>query len=303
MIRRRKIPSTDPRLGRHVYHDSRSRLFKFPTEKLTIQSVVHARKIPILDQGNVGSCTGNAGIGALGTDPLFAEYPAGATPITLDEAGALKLYSAAENIDGDGPYPPNDNGSTGLSIAKALSNAKLISGYQHTFSLDDALKALSVTPVIVGINWYQDMFNPDGDGRVHPTGALAGGHEVEANEIDAMNSRVWFCNSWGTGWGVGGRFYLTFDDFGTLLSQEGDVTVLLPLSAPAPAPTPVPPAPTPTPVPPAPIPTPAPPAPVPVAPADLKLALIARRWVGYHPIGRDRIMDSALREWLRAKGL
>jgi len=235
LIIKEKIHSLDPRLKRHVYHDSRSRLFSFDTKGRTLTSVIHQRFISILDQGQVGSCTGNAGIGALGSNPL---YKVGQTKYSLDQNGALKLYSEAQVIDGNGPYPPNDNGSYGLSIAKALQSAGLISGYQHTFSLNNALLALTVYPILVGINWYQGMFTPDPDGRVRITGALAGGHEIVARQIDAENSRVWFDNSWGPTWGVKGRFYLTFTDLGLLLSQQGDVIVLLPKTGPTPTPVP-----------------------------------------------------------------
>jgi len=236
VIYKEKIHSHDPRLKRHIYHDSRSKLYAFDTTGLKITSVVHPRHIGILDQGQIGSCTGNAGIGALATDPIFKTIFT-SSKYALNEVGAVALYSDAETIDGNGPYPPNDNGSCGLSIAKALQAAGLISGYQHTFTLDDALKALTVTPIIVGVNWYQAMFTPDKDGRVHPTGSIAGGHEIVAREIDAANSRVWFDNSWGTGWGVSGRFYLTFADFSTLLSQQGDVVAFTPNTQPSPTPT------------------------------------------------------------------
>ena len=86
---------------------------------------------------------------------------------SMDENGAVKLYSDAETIDGNGPYPPNDYGSSGLSIAKALKSAGLISSYQHTFTLNDALLALTTYPILVGINWYQEMFNPLQIGRAH----------------------------------------------------------------------------------------------------------------------------------------
>mgnify|MGYP006266471725 CR=1 FL=1 len=237
IIYKEKIYSRDPRLKRHVYHDSRSKLYKFDTTGLKVSSVNHVRNIPILDQGNVGSCTGNAGIGALATDPMYASLPK-TSPYSLNENGALKLYSDAEVIDGNGTYPPNDYGSCGLSIAKALKNAGVISGYQHTFTLDDALKALTVTPIIVGINWYDSMFNTLKDGRVVVAGSIAGGHEIVARQIDAPNKRVWFDNSWGSSWGIQGRFYLTFDDLGTLLSQQGDVVAFTPLSKPAPQPAP-----------------------------------------------------------------
>ena len=226
-IIKEKIQSRDPRLKRHVYHDSRSKNFAFNTAGIIVQSIIHNRHIPILDQGQIGSCTGNAGIGALATDPLFSISPK-SSKYTLNESGAIHLYSDAEMIDGDGPFPPNDNGSCGLSIAKALQAAGIISSYQHTFTLDDALKALTQYPILVGIKWYEGMMNPDHDGRVHIRGQLAGGHEIVARQIDAPNKRVWFDNSWGTSWGVNGRFYLTFDDFGALLSDQGDVTVLIP---------------------------------------------------------------------------
>lgn len=235
IIYKEKINSVDPRLKRSINHDSRSKLYTFNTARLVITSTVHPRHIPILDQGRVGSCTGNAGIGALATDPFYKSvsnniiYP-------LNETGAVHLYSDAEVIDGSGPYPPNDNGSCGLSIAKALKNAGLISGYQHTFTLDDALKALTVTPIIVGMYWYEGMMHPDVDGRIHPTGNILGGHEVVARQIDAPHQRVWFDNSWGNSWGVQGRFYLTFDDLGSLLSQQGDVMVFVPNTEPSPRP-------------------------------------------------------------------
>jgi hypothetical protein len=292
LIYRERIPSTDPRLKRHVHHDSRSRQFAFDTAGLTIRSVKHERRIPVLDQGQLGSCTGNAGIGCLGTDPFYDTLNAGVAAslrglvghYTLTETGAIQLYSDATRIDDyPGQYPPEDTGSDGLTIAKVLKAAGEIAGYQHTFSLDDALKALTVTPFITGTVWLDGMFTPDPDGRVHPVGAVAGGHEYVADQLDAENERIWFTNSWGTGWGVGGRFYLSFDDFGQLLAQQGDVTIFTPLSQPAPVPTPTPDA----------------------DPADVALAAVAHPWVRerHTDIAGNRRMQAALKAWLKAKGL
>lgn len=259
IITRVRIESRDRRLGRHIHHDSRSLNYKFDTRGLTVQNVTHFRHAPIFDQGDVGSCTGNAGEGCIATDPLYVADPPSGKYAGLDEAAALLLYSDAETIDGDGPYPPNDNGSSGLSIAKALLAAGYISSYQHVFTSADALAAASTYPFIFGTNWYEAMFTPDSDGRVHISGAIAGGHEILCRQIDATNQRVWFDNSWGASWGVAGRFYLTFADFATLLSQDGDVVIMIPAAAPAPPPAPPAPAPVPVPTPtPAPAPTPSP---------------------------------------------
>ena len=48
------------RLGRHIHVDSRSAAYPFTSGKRTIIPRLWARNIPILDQGNLGSCTGNA---------------------------------------------------------------------------------------------------------------------------------------------------------------------------------------------------------------------------------------------------
>lgn len=259
-ISRRVLPKADPRLGRTIVHDSRNRGFAITeADAATLVTVVHDRLSPVLDQGQVGSCTGNATVGNLGTMPVKPTVPAGTV---LDENLALKVYSAAEVIDGDGPYPPNDNGSSGPSVAKAARNLGLCSSYTHAFSLLAAQTALQTGPVMFGTEWTQDMFTPDADGYVHPTGAVAGGHEYEVIGVDFENKRFVCVNSWGTAWGIaafglpGGVFYLSFADAGTLLAAEGDVTQLVPLAVPAP--TPVPPTPTPAPVPPTPTPTPTP---------------------------------------------
>jgi hypothetical protein len=145
-------------LGRHIHFDSRSLLFAHQLSGAPPVSVLHDRLIPILDQGDAGSCTGNAETGALGTAPLYESLPAG--HVALDEPEAVQLYSAAEVIDGDGPYPPQDNGSSGLSVCKAAKDAGLISGFTHCMSLADVLDALQAGPVITGINWYDCL--PDG---------------------------------------------------------------------------------------------------------------------------------------------
>lgn len=269
MIHFRRIPARDPRLRRNVYHDDESRRYPFRTAGLTLVSTKHTRRIPTLDQLRLGCCTGDAGVSALGTDPFWTTLTAVQQGLCT-QPGAIALYSAATLLDDvRGQYPPTDTGSSGLAVAKALKADGRINGYTHTFTLDDALLALTVTPVITGMNWYHPMFTPDADGRVHPTGAVDGGHEIVADEVDVENERVWFTNSWGD-WGAvrdgwTGRFYMTFTDYGTVLAQDGDVTVFVPRTAPAPTPVPVPP-----PVP------PVPPNPVPV-PADVVLTAALRK--------------------------
>lgn len=232
------IPRTDPRLGRHVNHDSRSRGFAFraPVAQSYV-SVIHERHIPILDQGDLGSCTGNAAVGHIGTGQFYAPVVEAKVPFTGDEKQALALYGLATQLDGySGTYPPNDTGSDGLSVAKAAQKAGLISGYLHTFTWDDFMAAVQKQPVIVGTNWYEGMFDPDASGLISISGQIAGGHEYLIRGYDANRGVLLQDNSWGPSWGVAGSSYFPVAVMKRLLSEDGDATMFVPLSSPAPAP-------------------------------------------------------------------
>ena len=224
------------RLGRHVKHDSRSKLYRHKRRGATLQTVTWTRQIPILNQGDVGSCTGNAETGALGTLPDFISLPA-PHPV-LDEDEALALYSAAEVVDGDGPYPPNDNGSSGLSVCQAAKAAGLISGYTHCLGVADTLDALQTGPVILGTNWYDSFDTPDASGLIAiAAGAtVRGGHETLWRGIDTEAQTISGDNSWGTGWGLGGSMTMSWATLERLLAEQGDCTVSIPLTEPAPVP-------------------------------------------------------------------
>lgn len=231
------------RLGRHVKHDSRSLDYKFDGSGIATTSIRHTRYIPVLDQGDLGSCTGNAATGNLGTGDFFATI---SSSLTLDENEAVKLYSAATALDNyQGTYPPDDTGSDGLSVAKAAQQAGLISGYQHITSLNDAIAALQLGPIITGVNWYSSFDNPTKSGKVSITKSayVRGGHEFVLDEVDATNKLIGATNSWGASWGLKGRFYFSFADYERLLNEQGDATVFVKLSTPTP---PTPPGPTPT---------------------------------------------------------
>jgi hypothetical protein len=240
-----KYEPVDPRLGRHVNHDPRSLAYAHGVlPRSAVKSVSWQRRTPILDQGQLGSCTGNAATGLLGTDNAAGT---GQTSVTisaagaavshghftagthaLDETFAVALYSLATDIDPyPGEYPPTDTGSDGLSVTKALKALGLVTSYTHAFSIDALNSALQNGPVIIGIPWLNSMFTPDSTGRltVDPSSGVAGGHELEVVGVDLVAGMYELPNSWGTGWGENGYCFVAAADMAYLLGQQGDVTV------------------------------------------------------------------------------
>lgn len=278
------------RLGRHVHHDPRSLqyLYRASPSAALVSKRWSKPTDTVLDQGDLGSCTGNATVGSLlcsNDNPLHSALPVNLVN-SLNEALAIRIYEQATKTDPfAGSYPPDDTGSDGLDAAKAAKSLGYINGYTHATSLADVLSALQHAPVIIGVDWTEGFDNPDANGLVKYSGSVRGGHEFCLDEIDVERGLVWFRNSWSTSWGIDGRACMTWDTLNTLLGHQGDVTVLTPLSAPAPQPAP---------------PTP--------APVDVDQALAdevhSTGWTDHKKLNKtNESLREALITWIKAKGL
>ncbi len=238
----RYLARQDPRLGRIIHHDSRSLAYPFVADGTPIRAIRHARYVPVFDQGSTGSCTGNAALGCLGTGPLYA--PVAPYVTSWDEELALAIYSRATELDDvTGTYPPDDTGSSGLAVARALRNRGWISGYTHVLSgAAGVAAALQHGPLIIGIPWYQSMFTLTDEhfAVIEPGAQIAGGHEIVVDEYQpgSLTEEGYFglTNSWGESWGEDGRFYLSYGTMDRLLHEDGDATVLVPITAVPPKP-------------------------------------------------------------------
>lgn len=234
-----RFEATDPRLGRHVHHDSRSLRFAFLPKDAQPKRIntFWNSAADVLNQGQLGSCTGNAGAQWLNTDFAKPVRVAVNHNKFFNEDDAVDLYSVATTLDTEpGQYPPDDTGSDGLSIAKA--------GYKlgffdkryclHTFSFTSAQAGVERRPAIQGTIWTNNMFRPNNGlvkvGRIVDSN-IAGGHEYLFCGIDYDEEVCIYRNSWGDqdewqGCKPGGYFAIGFKDVQALLANQGDVTFL-----------------------------------------------------------------------------
>lgn len=213
-----------PGLGRSVEHDSRSldHLVSRLLAAKPIQPVEWARHSAILQQGQIGSCTGNAMAGWMACEPHCTSNDLGAW---YTEHAALCFYGLATRLDSfPGSWPAIDTGSSGLAVAKGAQYLGLIGSYSWAQTTAQLLQALMYGPVLIGSVWLEGMFTPDANGEVKPTGAVAGGHEYLCRGWDGKY--LLLDNSWSESWGpLGGRFKLSLDSWEILRKQQADVVM------------------------------------------------------------------------------
>ncbi len=184
-----------------------------------------------LDQGAVGSCTGNAVAQCLSTQPFG---------LALTEEDAVRCYTRATQLDAiPGEYPDYDTGSTGWAAMTAAMEAGWVKGFARADNVYQVLLALQTRPCVTGDDWYGGDDAPDSRGLTKPLGVILGGHEIliagcelvrrANNLLDLDASCLVLRNSWGN-WGVPiagatGYFRWALNHFAARLATGGDCHV------------------------------------------------------------------------------
>ena len=237
---------------------------------------------PIVDQGNLGSCTANAGAG----DVEFIELHQSKSYVA---ASRLFLYYVTrhliENTSGDvgaeirdvikalvkygvctektWAYIESKLDTKPPTAAFTEATAYETLTYAAPQNLTDIQTALNGSLIVqFGFTVFDSFENIGSDGIMPmpdmDNESVLGGHAVDVVGYLTKNKTQYLIvrNSWGTSWGDKGYFYMPFaylnieyegspvcDDFWTILTEDY-------LNNPVPTPTPTPVPPTPTPIPP-----------------------------------------------------
>jgi C1A family cysteine protease len=207
-----------------------------PTPVLPKSIIVpNTTNIVILNQGNLGSCVSNAFIQCINVmtnklvfgSRLFMYFNGRAVAnYPLDTDTGLTVRDGCKSISnyglcGETIYPYNISLFAMLPSLQSYQKSLLFKNFTYYFvnqNIDSIKNCLNTTknPIIFGINVYTSfMSNAVATTGIVPmpnmkTEQLEGGHCVIMIGYDDSKQWVICMNSWGTGWGNKGLFYLPY---------------------------------------------------------------------------------------------
>jgi hypothetical protein len=192
-----------------------------------------------LDQGSEGACVGFSFGHELAAKP---QVVSGLTNRYARES----IYWEAQKIDqwDGGAYPggtPFYEGTSVLAGAQINKRNGFYESYSWALSIEELARGLAYFgPCVLGIDWFEGMYDTDAKGYIHPYGNIVGGHAILAHSIKIVYKTLWswtartwadvdwdrsyvvLWNSWSERWGVNGTAKISLRDLEHLLLSNGD---------------------------------------------------------------------------------
>ena len=174
---------------------------------------------PILDQGRFPQCVAYA----------WKQFLMAAPIMQGRKLDAQEVYEQAQAIDEFSDTPPA-GGTSVRAGAKVLQLKGFIGNYLWATTIEEIKQwVLQHGPVVMGTNWYSEMFT--GHVETHsllqgfwvvPNGELVGGHAYVCQGYSLRRHAFRCLNSWGSGWGNWGKFWIAEEHLDYLLQQQGE---------------------------------------------------------------------------------
>lgn len=216
-----------------------SRDFRFKFTKTDLSPVVDLRRFasPVEDQRHLGSCTGQATVGAyelmlnrlqpskfVDLSRLFVYFNARMIEGFVSEDNGAFIRDAIKSLFKFGvcteltwPYLIEQFAQVPPAVCYQEAKKRMISQYYRLDSLDQILNGLnSQRPVVAGMQVFDSFADLDDNSVYHlpmpgSRENLLGGHAVTLVGYDLDKKQVVARNSFGETWGDNGYFYVPFD--------------------------------------------------------------------------------------------
>ena len=167
------------------------------------------------NQGNTPQCVGYAWAHWVADGPIIHT---GVQP----PVNPTLIYQQAQLVDEW--YGTNYDGTSVRGGVKYLQSSGKVSNYYWAFDVQTMVNTiLNIGPVVVGTNWYNNMFYPNSNGVISIGGSLAGGHAYVINGVNTVTRQFRIKNSWGQSWGKQGHAFISFDDMTRLINENGEI--------------------------------------------------------------------------------
>lgn len=202
-------------------HDERSRMYAVrdivevaPTKPLWWAGGA------VLDQGREGACAGFAAAAEAAASPARV---AGVT-----DAYARGWYQRAKELD---EWRGEDYDGTSVNGTMKVGRERgMWDSYHWAFGVDDVRKALLLGPVVIGIPWFEGLYETRGSQHeMVADGELVGGHCILvtgwAPSFGRLGATFRLRNSWGPSFGKNGNGYMRRATLAALLEQDGEAAV------------------------------------------------------------------------------
>jgi len=198
---------------------------------------------PIYDQGQEGACVGYGWSWAMSILNTVDTYK-----LVTARYDPRWLYQQAQLLDEWPETPPEEGTSVraGGDVLRMMGHVRVRHGKDQPVSLAEGIAenrwATSVdemraciskgVPVVIGVNWYTDFFEPEAIQKGHmqefwighrALGRVEGGHCVCVYGASDDRQAFRIVNNWGKSWPL---VWMPYDTMARLIREDGEVAVI-----------------------------------------------------------------------------